>query len=183
MHRMPGRIALCCLLALAACSPAATAPPFIPPAAPPLPSETSAPTPTQIPLPSVSASPSPPPSSPSPPPTTVACANDLTYLADLSVPDPSVIPAGGRIEKKWLVQNTGTCDWTRDYRLKLTSGDAFGALAEQALFPARAGTQAVLAVICTAPLEAGTYTSVWQAFSPDGTAFGQTVYMTIIVSP
>lgn len=183
MHTTLGMIALCCLLAAAGCAPAVTATPFIPPAAPPLPSATAAPSSTPVPLPTASASPSALPSTPSPAPTEETCTNDLTYLADLTVPDGSVIPPGGTVEKQWLVQNTGTCNWTSDYRLKLISGDALGARSEQALFPARSAAQAVLTVTFTAPLETGTYQSAWQAFDPEGAAFGQPVYLTIIISP
>ena len=183
MHTKTGIIALCFLLAAAGCAPAVTAPPFIPPAAPPLASATSAPSATPMPMPTASPSPSALPSTAFPASTLEICTNDLTYLADLTVPDASIIPPGGAIEKQWLVQNTGTCDWTSDYRLKLISGDALGAASEQALFPARAGAQAVLTVMFTAPLEAGTYQSAWQAFGPDGAAFGQPVYLTIIISP
>jgi hypothetical protein len=172
-----------CLVLLAACAPAATASPFIPPGAPPLPSDTPAPTETQPVRPSATLPPSPVAPIPSPSATSEACTDDLTFLADLTVPDASVIPPGGSVDKQWLVQNTGTCDWASGYRLKLTSGDALGAASEQALYPARAGTQAVLAVTFTAPIEPGTYQSAWQAFDPDGTPFGQPVYLTIIVSP
>ena len=54
---------------------------------------------------------------------------------------------------------------------------------EQALYPARAGGQATLRITFTAPLDAGTYQSAWQAFNPDGAAFGDAIFMTINVSP
>jgi hypothetical protein len=50
------------------------------------------------------------------------------------------------------------------------------------LYPARSGTQATLKLTFIAPLEIGTYQSAWQAFAPDGSAFGEAVYMTIVVS-
>jgi methionine-rich copper-binding protein CopC len=56
-----------------------------------------------------------------------------------------------------------------------------GAAGEQALYPAHAGTQATLTIKFTAPLDAGTYRTAWQAYNPDGTAFGDAVTMEIIV--
>lgn len=56
-----------------------------------------------------------------------------------------------------------------------------GAPIEQALFPARSGTQATIHIIFTAPSVPGTYTSAWQAFNPEGAAFGEAVFMEIIV--
>ena len=67
------------------------------------------------------------------------------------------------------------------YRLKLTDGDAMGVASELALYPARAGTQATLRILFTAPQSAGTYRSAWQAISPDGVAFGPTVFVQISV--
>jgi methionine-rich copper-binding protein CopC len=54
---------------------------------------------------------------------------------------------------------------------------------EQALYPARAGAQAKLRILFTAPQAAGTYQSSWQAIAPDGTAFGAVVSIQITISP
>jgi len=99
------------------------------------------------------------------------------------VEDGTVVSPGANIDKQWLVTNSGTCNWDSRYRLKLIGGDALGAATEQALYPARAGTQATLQIIFTAPLEAGTYESAWQAYNPEGEAFGDFVSIKIIVSP
>ncbi len=56
-----------------------------------------------------------------------------------------------------------------------------GAATEQALYPARAGAQATLRIIFTAPSDTGTYISTWQAFAPGGEAFGDTIYIQIVV--
>ncbi len=90
---------------------------------------------------------------------------------------------GEPVDKQWLVTNIGTCNWDAGYRLKLISGDAMGAPTEQALFPARAGTQATLRILFASPTAAGTYQNAWQAVAPDGTAFGDAVYMQVSVSP
>ena len=52
---------------------------------------------------------------------------------------------------------------------------------EQSLYPARTGTQVVLRILLTAPLDPGTYTGVWQAVAPDGSLFGDVVTISIIV--
>ncbi len=99
------------------------------------------------------------------------------------MPDGTSVTPGEKIDKQWLVTNVGTCNWDAAYRLKLISGDAMGAPAEQALYPARAGTQATLRIVFTAPQAAGNYVTVWQAVAPDGSAFGQTVTLQINVAP
>ena len=86
------------------------------------------------------------------------------------------------MDKQWLITNTGSCNWDASYRLKLIAGDAMGAPTELALYPARAGTQAILRIVFTAPANLGAYESAWQAFAPDGTAFGDAVYIQFSVS-
>jgi hypothetical protein len=91
------------------------------------------------------------------------------------------VTAGQTVDKQWLVANSGTCNWDVRYRLKLLSGDALGAVTEQALFPARAGTQATLRILFTAPQSPGTYQSAWQAVAPDATPFGDAIYIQIVL--
>jgi hypothetical protein len=55
--------------------------------------------------------------------------------------------------------------------------------AEVALFPALAGASAPLQVLLIAPTSPGEYRSIWQARAPDGTLFGDTVYLIIDVEP
>ena len=160
------------LLALSSCAPAATPTFFIPPtntapliqitAVPALSGVTSVPT-------LVLASPTP------------VCTNNLTFVQDLTVPDGTNFIPGEPIDKKWLVSNSGTCNWDSRYRLKLISGDPMGAPNEQALYPARSGTKATLRILFTAPQNPGTYQNAWQASSPDGSNFGSEVFIQITV--
>lgn len=91
-----------------------------------------------------------------------------------------VLP-GAPVDKQWLVTNSGTCNWDSRYHLKLISGDAMGAATEQALYPARAGAQATLRIVFTAPQEAGTYQSEWHAVAPDGQIYGDQISIEIVV--
>lgn len=111
-----------------------------------------------------------------------ACANDLKFLADLTIPDGTPVEPGARIDKQWLVRNSGTCNWDADYRLRLLGGfPPLGAEIVQALFPARAGAEATLQIFFTAPPASGVYRSAWQAYDPQGNPFGETVYIEITV--
>lgn len=121
--------------------------------------------------------------SPAPPAPTPLCKNDLSWVQDITIPDGSNVKPGESLDKQWLVTNSGGCDWDSRYRLKNTGGDPLGAPAEQALYPARAGTQATLHILFTAPQAAGAYKSAWQACGPDGAAFGDAIYIQIVVSP
>ena len=56
-----------------------------------------------------------------------------------------------------------------------------GASTEQALFPARSGTQALVRISFTAPEEPGAYRSAWQAFDPQDQPFGDPFFIEVIV--
>ncbi|HTX93069.1 MAG TPA: NBR1-Ig-like domain-containing protein [Anaerolineales bacterium] len=114
---------------------------------------------------------------------TPVCVTGLSFLYDITIPDGTAVAPGSRLDKQWLVQNSGSCNWDDSYRLRLVSGNAMGAPTEQALFPARAGTQATIRIVFTAPQDAGEYTSEWQAYAPDGTPFGTSFFIKITVSP
>jgi hypothetical protein len=113
----------------------------------------------------------------------IACADDARFIEDLTIPDGTHMDPGERIDKRWSVQNTGTCDWGPDYRLVRISGDALVGPDEIALYPARAGTDAVWQVVLDAPDFPGEYSSRWQAQAPDGTRFGDDVFVLIEVTP
>lgn len=108
---------------------------------------------------------------------TPPCENNLVYVEDRSIPDGWVAASGEKLDKRWLVQNSGTCNWDERYRLQLISGTELGLPTALALFPARGGSQAELRLLLTAPAEPGTYKSAWQAYDPQGQPFGDPVYV------
>ena len=111
------------------------------------------------------------------------CTNNVKFVADVTVPDGTQFAAGQPVDKQWRVRNTGTCDWGPDYRLVLVSGNAMGAPTEVALFPAKAGSEAILELNMVAPTQPGPYTGRWQARSPSAKLFGDRVFVTIDVVP
>jgi hypothetical protein len=110
------------------------------------------------------------------------CVNALKFLSDLTVPDGSPVTPGQKIDKQWLAQNSGTCNWDERYRLKLVGGfPPLGADISQALFPARAGAEVTIQIFFVAPPASGIYRSAWQAYDPDGLPFGETIYIEFMV--
>jgi hypothetical protein len=105
----------------------------------------------------------------------------LAFLEDITIPDGTVIAPGASIDKQWRVRNSGTCNWDSRYRLRFAGGLDMSAATEQALYPARAGSDATIRILFTAPAEPGTYTTAWQVFGPEGQSFGDPVFMEIIV--
>jgi len=111
------------------------------------------------------------------------CVNNLSFIEDLTIPDNSFIPFGSTIDKQWLVENNGTCNWNSDYRLRHIGGAVMGASEEIALFPAKSGIQATIQIDFIAPFEEGVYESAWQAFDPNDNPFGDPIYIKILVTP
>lgn len=109
------------------------------------------------------------------------CSNDLSFVDDLTIPDNTATTFGLTLDKQWLVENSGTCNWNSGYRLRNIDGATLGAPAEIALYPARAGTQATIQIIFTAPFTEGVYESAWQGIDANGSAFGDPIYMRIVV--
>jgi hypothetical protein len=141
-------------------------------------------TPTNLTAPVTQELPTAPPTLPTLPPqatATIACTDNLSFIQDVTIPDNSVETPGKVLDKQWLVQNSGECNWDARYRLRLISGEALGASPEQALYPARAGSQANLRILFTAPQESGEYVSEWQAFDANGVPFGESFFIKIVV--
>ncbi len=113
---------------------------------------------------------------------TPSCSNNLTFLEDVTIPDGTIVSPGQEIDKRWLISNSGSCNWNVEYRLLMIAGADFGLHSEQSLYPARSNTEAIIQLLFTAPVENGTYSSAWQAFSPQGEPFGDTFFIQIIVS-
>lgn len=164
---------------LAACRGAPASPPesgevdlFRPPPAAPQ-------TPLVFPLPT--ASPTPLPERMLQPTPTLACSNQLRFLEDLTIPDGTAVAPGAPLDKQWRVENSGTCNWDFRYRLRLIQGPDLGATPDQALYPARSGTQAIIRLLFTAPQEPGIYRSAWQAHDPQGQPFGDVIYIEFVV--
>jgi hypothetical protein len=157
---------------LAACSPTETEiyrPPTLvaPVSSPTIPAPTA--TSTQPPVETPIATPAPP------------CTNNLTFLEDLTILDGTLVNPGEVLDKRWQVQNSGTCNWDVSYRLALLSGADLGALPEQSLYPARNGNQAMIRIVFTAPIDPGAYQSAWQAYDPQGNPFGDPIYIQVVV--
>jgi hypothetical protein len=112
---------------------------------------------------------------------TPVCANAASFVEDLTLPDGAVVSPGERLDKRWAVRNSGSCDWGPGYRLvRLDRGELVGGEL-LALYPARAGQIAVWQVELLAPEQPGEYLASWQARAPDGEFFGDPVFVLVEV--
>lgn len=146
-------------------------------------------TPSATPRPSQTPTALPPTATPGPTPTEGPCVNDAAFIEDVTAPDGAQFLPTQPFVKRWRVKNTGTCDWGPGYRLVLVSGDALTAppgvrpQTEFALYPARAGAEAIWEIPMRAPDTPGIYTGRWEARDPQGNRFGVLVFVTIKVVP
>lgn len=120
--------------------------------------------------------------SPTPGATAVAdCVDDARFLEDVTVPDGSKVAPGQWVDKRWAMENTGTCDWGPGYRLVPLGDNPMAGEREWALFPARSGAKAIWQVQFEAPSEPGDYIGEWGAVNPVGESFGTPVFTLIVV--
>lgn len=110
------------------------------------------------------------------------CQNDLRFVQDLTIPDGSKVAPGELLDKRWLVENRGTCNWGKGYQLLLIETNSDGVPSKQALYPARSGTQAVIRLVFYAPETVGVLRSAWRAIDPNGIAFGDVIYIEVTIS-
>jgi hypothetical protein len=99
----------------------------------------------------------------------------------LSIPDGTIVLPESTMDKRWEVENNGSCNWNEKYRIRLLAGPAMGAQQEQTLFPARSGTRAVIRIQFIAPTEPGTYRSAWQAYNAQDASFGDPFFIDFVV--
>ena len=102
-------------------------------------------------------------------------------MEDLTIPDLTEVSPGSELDKRWLVRNSGSCDWNAEYQLVNVAGPGFGGPDHIALYPARTGATVVLQVVLAAPQSPGEHISRWQAQDPDGVPFGDEVFLYIII--
>ncbi len=143
--------------------------------APTLPAQATAGAPTSAPQITLapSATPLPPPTT-VPPTATVAACHQARFVADVTVPDGTVLAPGASFTKTWRLKNVGTCTW-QNYSLVFDHGEAMGGPASVPI-PATVapGQQVDVSVTLTAPTKPGTYKGYWRLRDDKGVVFGLT---------
>ena len=111
----------------------------------------------------------------------VACVDKLTFINDQTIPDGTQVAPSSTLDKRWEVENNGSCNWDERYHLRLIGGPDMGANPVQPLFPARSGSRVIIRILMTAPDKARSYHSAWQAYNPADEPFGDPFYIDIVV--
>lgn len=183
---------------LASCTASAT--PFPPTATPqvvsaPLDQNTSTVAPTiivQRQIPTAPPSPTPlvePSSAPVLPTATLSgvgpggCILQAQFIADVTIPDGSVITPGAAFVKTWRVKNNGTCTWTSDYQVVFDSGQSMNGIAPVSLSPTSTGNTVDISINLVAPTEPGNYTGRWRLVSSNAAVFSSLTVVIIATAP
>jgi hypothetical protein len=99
------------------------------------------------------------------------------FVADVTVPDGTVMNPGATFKKTWRLRNVGTCSWSNAYQLVFSSGQQMGG-PSSAAFPLAQGQvvaqgQTVdVTIDLTAPTAPGTYRGFWMFKNANGVLFG-----------
>jgi hypothetical protein len=109
------------------------------------------------------------------------CSYGAAFVADVTVPDDSVLNPGEPFVKIWLLRNSGSCDWDGGLRLSFSHGELMGAQESVVIPSTEAGDSLEVSVALTAPLGFGTYSGHWELQTPDGQVFGDPFYVRITV--
>jgi hypothetical protein len=136
---------------------------------------------------------------PSPAPTIVSnnqnqpCTDKAAFVADVSVPDNSILAPNAPFSKIWRLKNVGTCTWDNSYLVSYISGatmtqspDYWIVERGQTVAP---GQTVDISVGMTSPVESGYYQSFWGLRKEDGSfmpiqggANGNSFYLKIKVN-
>jgi hypothetical protein len=108
-------------------------------------------------------------------------SDGMTFVSDVTVPDDMLFEPGKQFDKTWRIRNSGTAEWTTDYRLKYVSGDRLGGPDSVAVPITAVGSTADLTVAMAAPETPGNYRSVWQLVNAAEASVGGPLWMQIRV--
>jgi hypothetical protein len=108
------------------------------------------------------------------------------FMADITVPDGTVLKPGESFNKTWRLRNNGTSTWTADYKLVFSHGDDLQAPARTNIpIQVAPGDTVNIFVELKAPQQPGEYIAHWMLMNANGELFGvadnQTIYVKIEV--
>ena len=115
-------------------------------------------------------------------PTFSATANgcyDAALVTDVTIPAGTKFDPGAKFEKTWRLSNTGTCDWTTDFKLTYVGGDIFGSDTTKIRGRVPVGNTKDISLQMVAPASSGKVVSNWQLATETGELFGPVLSVSI----
>jgi hypothetical protein len=111
----------------------------------------------------------------------VGC-NNSALLSDVTIPNGTTIKAGESFTKTWLIQNTGTCSWTFDFKFTFIGGDLMNSDTFKIRRTVGPNSTTEISVLLTAPNNPGTYTGYWRMADDKSAQFGVSFVVSIKVA-
>ena len=109
-----------------------------------------------------------------PPATATSNCNVMQFVADVTVPDGTIMNPNQTFTKTWRLKNNGTCAWTTSYAIVFSSGNSMNGPATQALTgTVNPGQTVDISVNLTAPGSVDNYRGNWKLRDASGVLFGQ----------
>ena len=106
--------------------------------------------------------------------------NDAEFIADITIPDNSVLEPGEKFKKTWRMKNTGTSTWI-DFKLVFNQGDLMQAPEQVEVDKTLPGEFVDIVVPMKAPGLIGSYMGYWRMQSNTNQAFGERIWVLITV--
>jgi hypothetical protein len=148
----------------------------------PSPTATVPPTATPQPLPTQALPPAPTSPSGQIPTLPAASPDNATWIADVTVPDDTLLAKNSKFTKTWKVENSGTTNWNSNYALIYIDGTP---IPENTVISivneVKPKVQVELSVVLQAPASDGTYTVWFRMMNDKGQLFGDPLYVKFIV--
>jgi hypothetical protein len=103
------------------------------------------------------------------------------FIADVTVPDNTVVSQGQEFLKTWRIKNAGSCTWGDGYKVIYVYGEKMSGQAHVLPGSVMPGQLVDISVQFTAPAGKGKYISGWQMTNINGTTFGNAFFVKIDV--
>jgi hypothetical protein len=114
-----------------------------------------------------------------PRPVAAAACNAAQFVADMTIPDGTVVAPGAAMVKTWRLKNIGSCTWSTSYAIVFYGGTKMGAPSVVYLPTSVApGATVDVTVNMTAPASAGHYRGYWMLRNASSAIFGVGPYGT-----
>ncbi len=115
--------------------------------------------------------------------------DSMTFSADVTIPDNTQLSPSSEFTKTWRMKNTGTTAWNSNYQLVYWDGVPLTEI--EKVLPVKQvklsgevkpGAEGEVSVKMVAPSKNGTYKIWWRLLNPQGSAFGDSLYVLIVVN-
>jgi hypothetical protein len=104
--------------------------------------------------------------------TPASLCDNYAYVADITIPDGTVMVAGQDFVKTWAIRNTGDCTWGDGYGLIYSYGEKMSGEPVPLGAVVPPGGEINVSINFKAPDRIGEYVSSWQMVNPRGISFG-----------